>query len=113
MRKYRVLREHLGDKPYAEGHVRDADEVHVTHLVRAGVLKEMTDDEVAAHLAEHPEPEKQPDGDGDAKAEGPEKGGEGAADTKAETPEKGAAEFRRTKAQTAPAGDDTVTGAGA
>lgn len=112
MKKYRVLREHLGDRHYAEGHMREAEAVHVTHLVQNGILKEMTEEEVAAHLAEHPEAEKKPDGDSDAKADGSEKpaAGEGAADAKAEGSEKGAAEFRRTKAQP-PAGDSLAGGA--
>lgn len=38
--KYDVLRQHLGDKAYAKGDVRDAREADVAHLVRLGVLAE-------------------------------------------------------------------------
>lgn len=38
MAKYNVLRQHYGDKPYAEGDTREADERDVAHLVANGVL---------------------------------------------------------------------------
>lgn len=31
--KFRVVREHVGDKPYAEGEIREADPNDVKHLV--------------------------------------------------------------------------------
>ena len=31
--KFRVLRQHTGDKPYAEGDTREADEGEVAHLI--------------------------------------------------------------------------------
>lgn len=37
--KYRVLRQHQGDQPYAEGDTREADERDVAHLVANGVLE--------------------------------------------------------------------------
>lgn len=37
--KFEVIREHLGDRPYRKGDIREADEAQVAHLVRAGVLK--------------------------------------------------------------------------
>ncbi len=36
---YKVLRPHLGDKPYAAGDTRTAKPASVAHLVKAGVLK--------------------------------------------------------------------------
>lgn len=39
MAKFKVLRQHQGDKPYAEGDTRDADERDVAHLVANGVLE--------------------------------------------------------------------------
>ena len=36
---YRVLRQHQGDQPYAEGDTREADERDVAHLVANGVLE--------------------------------------------------------------------------
>ena len=38
--EYDVLRDHLGDKPYAKGDKREAIPAEVAHLVRAGVLIE-------------------------------------------------------------------------
>lgn len=38
--KYLVEREHLGDRAYAKGDVREASPSEVAHLVRAGVLTE-------------------------------------------------------------------------
>lgn len=35
---YDVLREHLGDRFYRKGDLREAEKSSVTHLVRAGVL---------------------------------------------------------------------------
>ena len=37
-REFKVLRAHLGDKPYAEGDSRIAEEGRVRHLIRNGVL---------------------------------------------------------------------------
>lgn len=39
MAKFKVLRQHQGDKPYAEGDTREADERDVAHLVANGVLE--------------------------------------------------------------------------
>jgi len=36
--KFTVLRHHVGDKPYAEGETREADERDVAHLVKSGTL---------------------------------------------------------------------------
>ncbi|MGY3609922.1 MULTISPECIES: hypothetical protein [unclassified Bradyrhizobium] len=36
--KFYVMRQHIGDKPYAKGDIREADETEVKHLVEAGVL---------------------------------------------------------------------------
>lgn len=38
--KYIVKRQHLGDRLYAAGEIRDADPNDVGHLVAAGVLSE-------------------------------------------------------------------------
>jgi len=38
MLKYTVLRQHLGDRMYLQGDVREAVEAEVAHLVAAGVL---------------------------------------------------------------------------
>ena len=38
--KFKVLRQHYGDKLYAAGDTREADEKTVRHLVDAGVLEE-------------------------------------------------------------------------
>lgn len=51
--EYTVLREHLGDRPYAAGDKREAAPSDVAHLVRAGVLIEA---KVEAHLDTKPEP---------------------------------------------------------
>lgn len=40
MEEFRVLREHIGDKPYAKGDVRRARRADVQHLIAAGVLQE-------------------------------------------------------------------------
>ena len=40
MQKFKVLREHHGDKPYQRGDLRIADATEVAHLVRAGVLED-------------------------------------------------------------------------
>lgn len=39
MAKFKVLRQHQGDQPYAEGDTREADERDVAHLVANGVLE--------------------------------------------------------------------------
>lgn len=39
MAKFKVLRQHHGDKLYAEGDTREADERDVAHLVANGVLE--------------------------------------------------------------------------
>lgn len=44
--KYQVMRQHLGDRLYIKGDVRDAREQDVAHLVRAGVLVEKVEPEV-------------------------------------------------------------------
>lgn len=46
--KFRVLRQHEGDRFYAEGDEREADETDVAHLVAAGVLAKATDESVKA-----------------------------------------------------------------
>jgi hypothetical protein len=38
--RFRVLRQHLGDRDYAPGDTREADPAVVAHLVAAGVLEE-------------------------------------------------------------------------
>ncbi|MBL3561067.1 hypothetical protein [Rhodovulum sulfidophilum] len=38
MQKFKVLRQHLGDRMYLQGDVREAVEADVAHLVAAGVL---------------------------------------------------------------------------
>ena len=40
MKKFTVLRQHLGDKMYMPGAVRDATETDVKHLVQSGILEE-------------------------------------------------------------------------
>ena len=37
--QYIVLRNHIGDRPYSAGDIREAVEAEVSHLVRYGVLK--------------------------------------------------------------------------
>lgn len=39
MATFKVLRQHHGDQPYAEGDTREADERDVAHLVASGVLE--------------------------------------------------------------------------
>ena len=39
MASFKVLRQHHGDKPYAEGDTREADPRDVAHLVANGVLE--------------------------------------------------------------------------
>ena len=39
MAKFKVLRQHHGDQPYAEGDTREANERDVAHLVENGVLE--------------------------------------------------------------------------
>ncbi|WP_427024716.1 hypothetical protein ACP4J4_01755 [Aureimonas ureilytica] len=39
MEQFEVVREHLGDRLYAAGEVREAKEADVVHLVRNGVLR--------------------------------------------------------------------------
>ncbi len=39
MAKFKVMRQHQGDKPYAEGDTRDAEERDVAHLIANGVLQ--------------------------------------------------------------------------
>lgn len=41
--KFNVLREHLGDKFYKEGDIRDADPMNVASLVRNGILRASDD----------------------------------------------------------------------
>ncbi|WP_181498149.1 hypothetical protein [Rhodovulum viride] len=38
MPTYTVLRQHLGERMYLEGEIREAAEVEVAHLIAAGVL---------------------------------------------------------------------------
>lgn len=38
MASFKVMRQHHGDKPYAEGDTREASEADVAHLVANGVL---------------------------------------------------------------------------
>lgn len=38
MAEFTVIRNHLGDRHYRPGDLREADEMAVAHLVRAGVL---------------------------------------------------------------------------
>ncbi|MFK0338719.1 hypothetical protein ACIQT7_15735 [Agrobacterium deltaense] len=40
MKTYEVLRQHLGDKMYMPGDVREADQGEVQHLIDRGVLRE-------------------------------------------------------------------------
>lgn len=39
MQEYEVLRQHLGDKEYAQGDIRTANPRDVAHLVKNGVLR--------------------------------------------------------------------------
>lgn len=39
MASFKVLRQHLGDKPYDENDTREANEADVAHLVKNGVLE--------------------------------------------------------------------------
>lgn len=39
MAKFKVKRQHYGDKLYNAGDVREASEAYVAHLVRSGVLE--------------------------------------------------------------------------
>lgn len=41
---YDVLREHLGDRMYVKGETREAEPARVSHLVKAGVLREAAPD---------------------------------------------------------------------
>lgn len=50
--QFKVLREHQGDKPYAKGDVREAQERDVKHLIKSGVLKKMA--EPAKNKADKP-----------------------------------------------------------
>ncbi|WP_376709090.1 hypothetical protein [Pseudochrobactrum lubricantis] len=47
--KYDVLREHIGDKFYKSGDVRDAEPMTVAHLVRNGVLRPVADSTTQNH----------------------------------------------------------------
>lgn len=47
--KYDVLREHIGDKFYKSGDVRDAEPMTVAHLVRNGVLRPVADSSTPDH----------------------------------------------------------------
>lgn len=47
--KYDVLREHIGDKFYKSGDVRDAEPMTVAHLVRNGVLRLVADSSTQNH----------------------------------------------------------------
>lgn len=42
--KFEVLRHHEGDRSYAPGDVREAEEAEVRHLVASGVLSEAHDE---------------------------------------------------------------------
>ncbi len=46
--KFAVLREHIGDKFYKEGDIRDADELTVKNLVRNGVLRPISDEKTSS-----------------------------------------------------------------
>ena len=48
MDKFKVKREHYGDKYYQRGDVREADAQSVAHLVRNGVLVPVTADDQAS-----------------------------------------------------------------
>ncbi|MCI0999199.1 hypothetical protein HWD97_03795 [Ochrobactrum sp. C6C9] len=41
--KFDVLREHIGDKFYKTGDIRESDELTVKHLIRNGVLRACSD----------------------------------------------------------------------
>jgi hypothetical protein len=41
MTRFKVLRQHLGDREYLPGDTREADPLVVAHLVAAGVLEEV------------------------------------------------------------------------
>lgn len=41
MARFKVLRQHTGDREYLPGDMREADGVLVAHLVAAGVLEEI------------------------------------------------------------------------
>lgn len=42
--KYEVKREHLGEKYYVEGEIREANPANVKHLVDKGILVEHVED---------------------------------------------------------------------
>lgn len=60
--KFLVLREHLGDKPYAKGDIREAFSHEVAHLIGVGVLEEVPEVPPAPPPPEDPPapPEDQP-----------------------------------------------------
>ncbi|RBO54060.1 hypothetical protein DSD19_06260 [Rhodovulum sp. BSW8] len=47
MPKYTVLRQHLGERMYLEGDMREAVEAEVAHLIAAGVLEPVAPAETA------------------------------------------------------------------
>ncbi|MBL3594807.1 hypothetical protein JMM63_04355 [Rhodovulum sulfidophilum] len=53
MPKFRVLRQHLGERMYREGEMRDAAASEVAHLVAAGVLEP-----VAPEIIPAPDPKR-------------------------------------------------------
>ncbi len=48
MPKYKVLRSHLGDRPYNEGDTREIADSDAAELVRMGVLQRIDDGAVKA-----------------------------------------------------------------
>ncbi|HWJ88518.1 MAG TPA: hypothetical protein VNS12_10640 [Pelagibacterium sp.] len=60
--KYDVLRQHIGDKRYAKGDVREAEPRDVAHLIKAGILAEQkTKKEPAPKNKAEPAPKNKAD----------------------------------------------------
>lgn len=51
MKRFKVLRQHTGDKDYLAGDVREAKAATVAHLVESGVLAEIHEEPVIKNKA--------------------------------------------------------------
>lgn len=87
--QFEVLREHIGDRFYKTGDIREVDEMSVNHLVRNGVLRPIRNPENPAPSSSDPAANASVDGKGkgenpatDSKAED-----QGALDTVEKAPE--------------------------
>lgn len=68
---YKVLRPHLGDKPYQPGDVRSAKAATVSHLVAKGVLKPADQEDPKDDERQQVAPENKADAPPDVPAEKP------------------------------------------